>query len=163
MGSSSPHRHGCSSNAFPSGRGNSHKTPVKSRSSFLPYIWKALIPNTQAVPISWDKRRTSRSIMSETCQRNLRSKTRSLPSEVTPIPRTASNLKCYIICFKKQMCLAAKPSKRKKIKKVNLVSKPSYTVLNLKPAISSDLGEVISAVSAVTGLGTKRFPKTKGC
>lgn len=58
------------------------------------------------------------------------------------------------------MCLAAKPSKRKKIKKVNLVSKPSYTVLNLKPAISSD-PEVISAVSAVTGLGTKIFPKPK--
>lgn len=101
--------------------------------------------------------------MSETCQRNLRSKTHSLPSEVTPIPRTASNLKCYIICFKKQMYLAAKPSKRKKIKKVNLISKPSYTVSNLNPAISSDLGEVISAVSAVTGLGIRRFTKTKGC
>lgn len=63
------------------------------------------------------------------------------------------------------MYLAAKPSKRKKFKKVNLISKPSYTVLNLNPAISSDLGEaeVISAVSAVTGLGTKRFTKTKGC
>lgn len=95
------------------------------------------------------------------------SKTRSLPSELTPVPRTASNWKHYITCFKNDcICLQSPPRKNKGGKRNSLTRKPSYTTLNLNP--SNTCSNLIwprrtrrDPVSTVTVLSTKRFTKAK--